>query len=240
MASPDQVSAGVDAMALGLTGRGQAGGIHDEGLGRETARPATRAFKPGPLRAGSFIPGSLISGSAKPAPLRAAPIGSSPIEATPLGTSTSEPAAVRATALKATPLRTPSLKTASLGPASLKSGPLGTTTLKSGPLGTATLKPAGIGAPAHRTAHVTTAGLGPAVVGLAVQGGPFAPAAGAVRTALPAGLVTVASPFGLRTTEAGGAPCPAAPGPRPLVRTAFKSWAHGVSRWLWIVLLQVI
>jgi hypothetical protein len=230
MASPDQVSAGVDAMALGLTGRGKAGGIHDEGLGRETARPATRAFKPGPLRARSFIPRSPISGSAKPAPLRAAPIGSSPIEATPLGTSTSKPAAVRATPLKATTLRTPPLKTASLGPA----------TLKTGPLGSATLKPTGIGAPAHRTAHVTTAGLGPAVVGLAVQRGPFAPAAGAVRTALPAGLVTVASPFGLRTTEAGGAPCPAAPGPRPLVRTAFKSWAHGVSRWLWIVLLQVI
>ena len=225
VASPDQVRAGVNAVALGLTRGREAVGIHDQGLGREAARAPTGTFKPG---------------SPKTAPFRTAPGGAASLESAPLGTATPEAASFRAPPLKAAPLRTTALKTACLRTTCIGTACIGTACLKPGPLGPATLNPTDIGPAAHGTAPIPATGLGPPVVGLAVERRAFAPAAGSITTPLPARLVAIASPFGLGTTEAGGASSPAAPAPRPLVRTAFKSWAHGVSRWLWIDLLQVI
>jgi hypothetical protein len=233
MPSPDQVRAGVDAMALGLPRGGEAVGIHDQGLGREAARPPTGSFKTRPFK----------PGSPKTAPFRTAAIGAASLESTPLGTPLGTPAP-EAAPFGAAAFGAPPLKPAPLWTTALVTACLGAACIKAGGLGPATLNPTNVGASAHgtayRTAPIPAAGLGSPVVGLAVQRWAFAPAARSIATALPSGLVAITSPFRLRTTEAGWASCPAASSPHPLVRTAFKSWAHGVSGWLWIVLLQVI
>jgi hypothetical protein len=73
VAAPDQVGSGIDAVALRITAGGQAVGIDDQGLGRETTR---RGAAP------SIKTASLGS----TAPFKATAIGATRVRTTALGT----------------------------------------------------------------------------------------------------------------------------------------------------------
>ena len=235
MAPPDQITARINSVALGIPGRGQAVGINDQGPGPEASRSRTR-----PVGTTPFEPAGLKTPALKTPPLEAASLG-----AATLGASTAIRASALGPSLKAT------ARTAVVGLA------LSNRALAEGTVGREAL---------CRTTIRPAVAIGTVTVPTALERPPFTPAAGALGTGIAAGLVagdaagcrgsgftpgvagsltaftgTIAAPFRFGTAEAGWASSPAAAAPHPLVRTAFKSWAHGVVfRRLWIVLLQVI
>jgi hypothetical protein len=208
MAAPHQITAGVNAVALGFTGGGSRLGLHNQGLrGKATPLDTT-----GPLEA---------TGAEAP-PLT-----------TPCIPATNVPASI--------------LKAGSL-PAATFTEPAFTGAAFTGAAISRLITPLGATLEASRrscggTALVGVAAAGAAIpftLGTTVEGTPLETAARAITPGLPAWLLSVRAPFRLRTAEPGRSTSPAASPSGALVRTALESWAHGVSRRLWIVLLQVI
>jgi hypothetical protein len=258
MAAPHQIGRGLHAEALGFTGRLLARRIHNDRAAGETITGAiTRAVTEGlgteGLSSKGPAAGWAITGATGPG----GPISKGTLaEGAVGGRLVAEGAlAVGAITKRPIPARR-AITEGTLPEGTIAAGALAEGTVTAGARAAGATTETALTRTAATPLPTATSGGTALKTAGAISAGttlkPTGPGAGAViasriRTGTTAGFATTLGPplgtppFPLAGLEATGARRPLAPAARPLIRTAFKTWAHGVGRRrLWIVLLQVI